>query len=96
MLPDPGRAFSELEGMPVLCEELPGELGLSIVREEPVVLEDIPLPGDAVPPVVWLWTKAGTVNAVILTTRNACHSLLFFMRLSFLILSQRMKRITMR
>lgn len=79
MLPDP-----EWGELPVSREVLPlGELGLSIVREEPVLPapEDMPLPGDEPPPALWLWTNAGTAKAEILTARNACHSLLFFIRL---------------
>src|SRR2546428_242432 len=79
MLPDPGCVVLPLGelGLPIV---LPlGELGLPIEREDPVVPpEGMPLPGDVPPPAVWLWTNARSVNAAILTARNACHSLLFF------------------
>ena len=77
MVLPPGWVLPGLEGMAGSCEPLLGELGLVIVREEPVAPEDIPLPA-AEPPAVWLWTKAGTAKAEMLTARNACQSLLFF------------------
>lgn len=76
------------------------ELVVPLVAPEPVVLpvvpwlpvlplpEDMLLPADEPPVPVWLWTKAGTVNAAILTARNACHRLLFFIvSYSFLVQS---------
>jgi len=79
----PGWVLPGLEGMAVSWEPLLGELGLVIVREEPVAPEDIPLPAEEPPPAVWLWTKAGTAKAEMLTARNACQSLLFFIYRSF-------------
>jgi hypothetical protein len=87
MLLDPGCVALPLGelGLPIV---LPlGELGLPIEREDPGVSEGMPLPGDVPPPAVWLWTNAGSVNAAILTARNACHSLLFILCYSFLIQS---------
>ena len=76
MVLPPGWVLPGLEGIAGSCEPLLGELGLVIVREEPVAPEDIPLPAEE-PPAVWLWTKAGTAKAEMLTARNACQSLLF-------------------